>query len=98
MGNELLAPVTSKYVLNKRNLSMLEQQVLEITQMDKQWFLNIDVPVGEFNSEKVFIRTLIVYEEIYNLRMGINRNVPPRETLVILHGYGGAGVLFFPVM
>ena len=44
------------------------------------------------------MRTLIIFEEFYNLRKGISRPIPKKETLVILHGYGGAGVLFFPIM
>jgi pimeloyl-ACP methyl ester carboxylesterase len=79
-------------------MSTLEQNVLEISKLEHEWFIHIDVPVDDFNGNKVNIRTLIVYEEFYNLRKGILRPIPKKETLVILHGYGGAGVLFFPIM
>lgn len=41
---------------------------------------------------------MIIFEEFYNLKKGIPKPIIKKEVLVILHGYGGAGVLFFPVM
>ena len=38
--------------------------------MEKEWFKFVDVDVGQFQNEKIFVRTLIVSEYFYNVRKG----------------------------
>ena len=62
MGNELVAPVHSKYVLSKQNLVRCERQLLEFSGLSENYFHHVDVPSGKFEGKDVYMRTLIVME------------------------------------
>jgi hypothetical protein len=62
MGNELVAPVHSRFVLSKQNLVRCERQLLEFSGLSEDYFHHVDVPSGKFEGEPVYIRTLIVTE------------------------------------
>ena len=62
MGNELSAPVHSRFVLSKQNLHRCEKQVLEFSGLSEDYFHFVDVPSGKFEGENQYMRTLIVRE------------------------------------
>ena len=74
--------------------------MLEYSGLTKDWFSRIDVPVDEYDGETVSIRTIIVSEK--NLMQKPFSecliNGQEKETLVIMHGYGGGSALFFPIL
>jgi hypothetical protein len=93
MGN-VNDPVKSKYILNKKNLQTLEMEVLLFSGLDERHFTRYDVPVGEFEGEIVTMRTIIVSDKHFGRKSyGIKR-----EKFVLIHGYAGAGALFFAIL
>lgn len=59
MGNNLLSDSTSKYILNDRNLDMLEQRVLELSEVNMNRIKRLNIPVGEYKNEPIYMRTTI---------------------------------------
>ena len=93
MGN-VNDPVKSNYILNKKTLFKLELQVLLFSGLDIGYFTRYDVPVGEFEGEPVTIRTIIISDK----HMSKREDGIKREKLVLMHGYAGAGALFFAIL
>ena len=62
MGNELVAPVHSRFVLSKQNLVRCERQLLEFSGLSDDYFHHVDVPCGKFDGKDVHMRTLVVTE------------------------------------
>jgi pimeloyl-ACP methyl ester carboxylesterase len=79
----------------------MELEVLLYSGLSKEWFSRIDVPVGEFQNQTVSIRTIIISDKNLKLKpLSESDRLPDgrqKETLVIMHGYGGCSAMFFPI-
>ena len=94
MGNNLFAPVKSKYIHNTNNLNKLESQLLTYSGLPRKWFRKEDVPSGKYQGQIIYQRTILVAECYFDS----SKQFGQKEILVLLHGYGGSGALFFPII
>lgn len=74
-----------KYALNEQNINSVEKKILGYSGLDKNLIQQKNVKIGEFNKQPVYIKTTMC-------------GTSDKPTLLICHGYGGSGVLFYKIM
>ena len=74
-----------KHKLTTEHLDATERAVLNLSGVNPDLIVVKDVPVGEYKNTPVTIRTCIC-------------GTADKPTLVLCHGYGGSGPLFFKVI
>ena len=76
-----------KYELTDLNLEEAEQRVLSHSGVPADQIRQENVKVGEFKGEDVYMHTVIC-----------GNNQPDKPVLVLCHGYGGSGALFYKII
>ena len=84
MGNKCSS---SEFDLTDENLYAAEAEVLKFSGLPQNQIELKNVKVGEFDGKDVCMRTIICGDQD-----------PTKPVLVLCHGYGGAGALFYRVM
>ena len=83
---QLTRQSTSKFILNDKNFYRLEKNLVSFSGMPTEFIKIINVKVGTFQNETVYIKTIAVGS--FHQRNPI---------LVFVHGFAGSGALFYKV-
>lgn len=85
MGNSKCKEMKLMYALTDENLARTERDVLKYSGLPDEQIVQRNVKVGEYKGEDVTLRTVLI-------------GTSDKPVLVLIHGYGGSGALFFKVM
>jgi pimeloyl-ACP methyl ester carboxylesterase len=77
----------AKYELSGANLEEAERRMLSFSGLPDDQIRIENVKVGNYKNEDVYVHTLILGDEN-----------PEKPIMVLCHGYGGSGALFYKVM
>jgi pimeloyl-ACP methyl ester carboxylesterase len=84
---EATSEAKKKYELTDENLSEAEARMLSFSGLPADQIQQKNIVIGEFKGEDVYIHTLILGDEN-----------PDKPVMVLCHGYGGSGALFYKIM
>ena len=59
---------------------------------------NSGLPYEDFKIDNVIIDDEGNYVRTFQIGMHYDKSQPPKEKMVIIHGYGGTALMFWPVM
>ena len=70
----------------------------EELEIEKRCLENSGIPYEQFEIDNVIIDEEGNYVRTFQIGMNQNNSKPPKEKMVIIHGYGGTAIMFWPVM